>query len=205
MANNNSNQTKDIVNAPLFGNSTSNASDVGAESLTQLIQQILQLQNVSQAETESTQANTEALQQVSAQQSQTSGSSTLGSIGSTLENFLGLGSAISPLISGIASLFGGGGSDAPAPLDQYVAPAKVSVSAGVSDSFPGQAFGADYGQGNVPRAVDSAPSAAAAPQITVQVQALDSQSFLDHSADIAAALRLAMLESSVLTDVIAGA
>ena len=39
-------------------------------------------------------------------------------------------------------------------------------------------------------------------QITVQVQAMDSQSFLDHSNDIALAVRQAMLESSVLNDVI---
>ena len=39
-------------------------------------------------------------------------------------------------------------------------------------------------------------------QITVQVQALDSQSFLDHSHDIAQAVRQAMLETSVLNDVI---
>jgi len=39
-------------------------------------------------------------------------------------------------------------------------------------------------------------------QITVQVQAMDSQSFLDHSGDIALAVRQAMLQSSVLNDVI---
>jgi hypothetical protein len=39
-------------------------------------------------------------------------------------------------------------------------------------------------------------------QITVQVQAMDSQSFLDHSNDIALAVRQAMLETSVLNDVI---
>jgi hypothetical protein len=36
----------------------------------------------------------------------------------------------------------------------------------------------------------------------VQVQALDSQSFLDHSDDIAAAVRQAMLTSTTLNDVI---
>ena len=46
------------------------------------------------------------------------------------------------------------------------------------------------------------PGHSAPAQITVQVQAMDSQSFLDHSADIAMAVRQAMLESSVLNDVI---
>jgi hypothetical protein len=36
----------------------------------------------------------------------------------------------------------------------------------------------------------------------VQVQAMDSQSFLDHSGDIAMAVRQAMLQSSVLNDVV---
>jgi hypothetical protein len=205
MANNNSNQFKQILSAPLFGNSPSGTGSQGSESLAQLTQQLLQLQTVSQAQTEASQANTQALQQVNVQQSQSTGSSVLGSIGSALGDVLGFGFGLSPIISGIASLFGGGSSDAPAALTQYIAPGKVNVSAGVSDSFPGQAFGADYGQGNIPRPVDSsAAPVAPAPQITVQVQALDSQSFLDHSADIAAAVRQAMLESSVLNDVIAG-
>jgi hypothetical protein len=204
MANSSSNQFKQILSAPLFGDA-SGAGGGTAESLTQLTAQLLQLQTVSQAEVESTQANTQALQQVSIPQASTnSGSSTLGSIGSTIENIFGFGFGLSPIISGIASLFGGGGSSAPPPLTPYVAPGKVQVSAGVSDSFPGQAFGVDYGQGNTPRPVESSSAPASSAQITVQVQALDSQSFLDHSADIAAAVRQAMLESSVLTDVLAG-
>ena len=39
-------------------------------------------------------------------------------------------------------------------------------------------------------------------QITVQVQAMDSQSFLDHSDDIAQAVRQAMLNMSSLNDVV---
>ena len=41
-------------------------------------------------------------------------------------------------------------------------------------------------------------------QVTIQVQALDSQSFLDRSQDIALAVRQAMLQSTVLNDVIRG-
>jgi hypothetical protein len=39
-------------------------------------------------------------------------------------------------------------------------------------------------------------------QITVQVNAMDSQSFLDHSQDIARAVRQAMLNSNSLNDVV---
>jgi hypothetical protein len=184
------------------GGSGDAASSQVAETLTQLNQQLLQMQTVGQAQTEATTNNTQAVDQNTTQQSQ-SGTSTAGTIGQTLSSFFGIGSALSPLISGIVSLFGGGGgSSEPAALTQYVPPSKVNVSAGVSGAAPGQAFGVDYAQGGQPRPVDSTSPAAASTQITVQVQAMDSQSFLDHSNDIALAVRQAMLESSVLNDVI---
>ena len=55
--------------------------------------------------------------------------------------------------------------------------------------------------GGLPRPQPAA-SASTPTQITVQVQAMDSQSFLDHSNDIAQAVRQAMLESTTLNDVI---
>ena len=63
----------------------------------------------------------------------------------------------------------------------------------------GGAYGVDSGQGGAPRAMTNSSAAA---QITVQVQAMDSSSFLDHSQDIALAVRQAMLQSTVLNDVI---
>ncbi len=178
------------------------ASSQVTETLSQLNQQLLQLQTVGEAQTQATANNTQAVDQNTTQHSQ-SGGSTASTIGQTLSSAFGIGSALSPLISGIVSLFGGGGgSSEPAALTQYVPPNKVNVSAGVSGSDPGQAFGVDYAQGGQPRPVDSGAAAPASTQITVQVQAMDSQSFLDHSNDIALAVRQAMLESSVLNDVI---
>jgi len=46
------------------------------------------------------------------------------------------------------------------------------------------------------------PSSAPAPQITVNVQAMDSQSFLDHRSEIARAVRDAMLNSNSINDVV---
>lgn len=46
------------------------------------------------------------------------------------------------------------------------------------------------------------PNAPAAPQITVNVQAMDAQSFLDRSNDIAQAVRSAMLTMSSINDVV---
>jgi hypothetical protein len=171
-----------------------------SDSLTQLTQQLTQLQTIGQAQTQATTDNTQAVTQNKTSQSQKNGSA-LGSIGQTLSSTFGIGSALSPLISGIVSLFGGGGdSSAPATLTPYITPSKVSVSAGVNDS--GQVFGVDASQGGQPRPVVTAAGQAGPTQITVQVQALDSQSFLDHSNDIALAVRQAMLQSTILNDVI---
>ena len=126
------------------------------------------------------------------------GDSILGSIGSTLGGVLGGGLGLAPLISGLTGLFGGGSdSSTPTALPTYMAPLPVSLDAGFSEAGGG-AFGVDAAQGGSPRAMTSSPSS----QITVQVQAMDSSSFLDHSQDIAMAVRQAMLESTVLNDVI---
>ncbi len=125
------------------------------------------------------------------------GDSILGTIGSTLGGVLGGGLGLAPLISGIAGLFGGGDSSTPAALPTYMAPLPINLDAGFSEGGGG-AYGVDAAQGGAPRAMTNSPSS----QITVQVQAMDSSSFLDHSQDIALAVRQAMLQSSVLNDVI---
>lgn len=119
--------------------------------------------------------------------------STLGSVLGGVGSAFGLG--LSPLISGLAGLFGGGGdANATAPLVPYIAPPSVSVNAGISGSASG-VFATDTADGGVARGVPST-------NITVSVQAMDSQSFLDRSNDIALAVRQAMLESTTLNDVI---
>ena len=126
------------------------------------------------------------------------GGSILGTIGSTLGGVLGGGIGLAPLISGLTGLFGGGSdSSAAAALPRYMAPLPINIDAGFSEGGGG-AYGVDTAQDGAPRAMLSSP----APQITVQVQAMDSQSFLDHSQDIAMAVRQAMLQSTVLNDVI---
>lgn len=125
-----------------------------------------------------------------------------GSVGSTLLGVLGGGLGLSPLISGIAGLFGGGGDNSvPAPLVKFALPPSIQANGGISESG-GSAFAVDNPQGGLPRAAPAGGPAGAPAQITVQVQAMDSQSFLDHSNDIAMAVRQAMLESSVLNDVV---
>lgn len=168
-----------------------------ASEMEQLTGQLQRLQSLNEAALESMRTNTQVVQSSSSSTSSGSGST---SVGGTILSALGMGLGIGPLISGVLKLFGGGdASSAPPALTKFELPSSQSVSAGVSSVVPGAAFAVDYAQGNAPRPV-TVP--AAAPQITVQVQAMDSQSFLDHSNDIAMAVRQAMLETSVLNDVV---
>lgn len=160
-----------------------------SEEIARLADQLRQLQATSQAATESTQTSSRAA---------TGGGSSSDSVESTLLDVFGAGLGLSPLISGIARLFGSGrDNSAPPPLTRFALAPSVQVNGGVSEGV-GQAFAVDHPQGGLPRAVP----AASPTQITVQVQAMDSRSFLDHSSDIAQAVRQAMLESSVLNDVV---
>lgn len=169
------------------------AGNVGlSEVIARLADQLLQLQAASQAATESIQTRS---------RSTAGGSSSSGSMGSTLLEVFGAGLGLSPLISGIASLFSGGGDSATPALTRFALPPSIQVNAGVSESG-GPAFAADNPQGGLPRAAPAGGQTRSQAHITVQVQAMDSQSFLDHSGDIARAVRQAMLESSVLNDVV---
>src|SRR5262249_44115979 len=129
-----------------------------------------------------------------------SGKSTASTIGSVASTIFGSGLGLVPLATTIAHLFGGGGADTPAPLVSYLAPspiradlANVAGGAGIS-GFPG----VTYGQDGLPRTAQ----APAVPQISIQVNALDSRSIMDHSNEIADAVRQAMLNMHPLNDVV---
>jgi hypothetical protein len=96
-------------------------------------------------------------------------------------------------------LFSGGTSNAPPPLVKFALPPSVAFQA-ANVSGP-QTAGVDFSQSGTPRAIGSAPPSASQ-QITIQVQAMDSRSFMDHSYDIARAVREAMLNMHALNDVI---
>jgi tetrahydromethanopterin S-methyltransferase subunit B len=179
----------------LLGGSTSPLTG----QLTTITSQLQELQTINQAQMQSIEANTSALG--ASTSSKSGGTSTAGSVGNTLLDVLGLGSGLSPLISGLVSLFGGGGGGQTTTVTPYIQPLPVNLAAGFTGSAAGGASGVDYGEGGQPR---QTTAASAQQQITVQVQAMDSQSFLDRSNDIAAAVRKAMLETSTLNDVIRG-
>jgi hypothetical protein len=178
------------TNVPVGGSSGSTSALT--DQLSTIATQLEELQSINQSQTASTEATTNT-------SAQSSGTSTAGSIGDTLLDVLGLGSGLGPLISGLAGLFGGGGSSQTTAVTPYIQPLPINLQAGFSGSSAGGASGVDYGEGGQPRQTTAASTQQ---QVTVQVQAMDSQSFLDRSNDIAAAVRKAMLETSTLNDVI---
>lgn len=146
------------------------------------------------AQTQATSSNTDAL----AQNSQAKSSSSVGGVSdvlNTASSFLGGGLSVMPLVSLFSSLFGGGQSQQPAPLVPFSLPPSLNLQSTTS----GQEV--SWGENGLPRSA-AGGALNAGQQITVQVQAMDSQSFLDHSDDIAQAVKQAMLNMSSINDVI---
>ena len=181
------------------------SSDAFSSAVTEASRQINSLTSANQALIETVLANTQAVIQNSA--SQGGGKSVGRSIASTIFSS-GLG--LAPLVSSIVKLVSGGSQSASPPtLLQYVAPPALQLD--VADT-PGAGFGpanfqpVTYGQNGLPRLAaqdpPQRPASSQGTQISIQVNALDSQSFMDHSYEIAQAVRQAMLNSSSLNDVV---
>jgi hypothetical protein len=149
-------------------------------------------------------------------------------IESALTTFMEGGLGIVPLVSGLIGLFGGGNS-APPILEKYERPSSIDF---VSADTPNGLAAADYDQFGMPRLADTAlptsavtssspasstgvsdsstlgnganagQGGAAMPQMTLNIQAMDAQSILDRSGEIAQAVRSAMLNMSSINDVI---
>jgi hypothetical protein len=145
--------------------------------------------------------SSELVRMMAAQSSQAAASQSAAketqSAGSAVANGLLGGMGLSPLLRGLLSLFGGGDEEPAPALAKYAAPSAVRLDAGVSRNS-NSPVAVDYGQDGTVREV-----ATAAPQVVVNVSAMDTQSFLDRSDDIAQAVRRALLESHSLNDVIA--
>jgi hypothetical protein len=138
-----------------------------------------------------------------------------GDIGKSSGNFLLKGLTLAPIISGLIGLFRRDNeADTPAPV-RFSLPDPIRTEAGLAPD--GQTVLIDRGAGGQIRQLRQAEvafpqsgptrtgtqSGSNAPQnITVQVNAMDSRSFMDHSEDIARAVRDAMLHSHSLNDVV---
>lgn len=178
------------VGGPLQGDSGDSSGEISS-----LTTQISNLTTAEQTQISATQANTQAVTQNTS--SKGSGSSVAGQLGSAAESLFGGALSLSPILSGIVSLFGG--SSTSTPIAPFSLPPAVQNQAGLTAASGGQVSPVSYGQGGQPRSQTSAPTT----QVTVQVNAMDSQSFLDHSDDIAQAVKQALLNSNSLGDVIA--
>jgi len=119
-----------IPNPPTLSVGVSSDNGDLTNALSQAGQQIQQLQTAYQQQADLITQNTQALQSNTSSHGSSPGS-TLGSIASSL--FGGALGFLSPIISGIASLFGG--SSTPAALPVYTPPPPVSIN-GVLQSAP---------------------------------------------------------------------
>jgi hypothetical protein len=135
-----------------------------------------------------------------------SASRTGSTVGNAASNVLssardagGLGILASPLAGLLGRLFGGREDPAPAALTQFTLPPPIREELGVSAAAPGLEP-VTYRADGIARTTSA--SVPAPTTITVQVQTMDSRSFLDNSDQIARAVREAMLNSHPLNDVI---
>jgi hypothetical protein len=151
-------------------------------------------------------ANTKALQQ--------NGSILAGGVQSLLAGFVGsarggggIGSVFSsglglvPLGLKLAGLFGGKKRE-PEALPLFELPPSLSIEAANADGILAGLPRVVRGQREVVRKVEAGPSELRQPQVVVNVNALDTQSFLDRSSDIARAVRDAMLHMHPVNDMI---
>jgi hypothetical protein len=194
-----------IPNPPAISASVSSDNGDLTTALSQVGQQISQLQSAYQQQADLITANTQAVQS----NTSSKGGSVASTVGGVASSLLGGGlGLLSPLISGIESLFGG--SSTPAPLPVYTPPPPVDIT-GALQAVPSSAEASSASGGTSPAPAAQAPAPAAgsisqansAPQITVNVNAMDSQSFMDRSTDIANAVREAMLNMHPINDVVA--
>jgi hypothetical protein len=185
-----------IPNPATEGIGVSGAGGDLSTALSQAGQQIGQLQSEYQQQANLIAQNTQAVQNNTSAQGGHSGSSTAGHVVSSL--FGGAFGFLSPVVSGILQLFGGG-SPQPAALPVYTPPPPVAISGILHSATPSQSTAAPAASAQTANTSSTTYS----PQITVNVSAMDSQSFLDRSSDIANAVREAMLNNHPINGVVA--
>lgn len=159
-----------------------------SEQIARLTVGLDQLRVTAEVQTGELAINTQALEKNTLAKGSDAGNAAKGIASSIFSPVLRY-SPVTGLVAGIAKLFGGSKPEAP-PLIPYVAPPAIRYEGTISPT--GAAHVAER----------ATPAPAAAPTIQVQVQAIDSRSFLDHSDAIASALREALLRSHPVGDVL---
>lgn len=173
-----------------------------ARQLEALKRQLGAVEEISKLQAQQLEKNTRAVADSAAAQSGRSAGTVAQDIVSTVRGAGGLGVLGSPLAGLFSRLFRRGGDETPAVLPVASQPAPIREDLALPTSASGLAQVSYRGDG-VPRPVAAAtPSAAPVANLTIQVQTMDSRSFLDNSDQIARAVREAMLNSHALNDVI---
>lgn len=170
------------------------------ENMARLTAGLEQLRLTALSQIDSVTQNTQAVSDNTVAQSTKSGSSTASTLGRIFSPILSM-MGISPLVSGIAHLFGGGSSESQATLTPYVSPAPIQyqITAGAG-AQPGPESAP--GGSNAATTATASASTAGGAAVQINVQAMDSKSFMDHSDQIAAAVRDALLRAHPLADVV---
>jgi hypothetical protein len=122
--------------------------------------------------------------------------SALSGGGGLLDGLLGGGGLIGTVLSGIAGLFSSGSNSTPQPVPAFTMPLPIDADAAVGQSTGGQATAGNYGANGLVRPNSQSSN------VTVQISAMDSRSFLNRQNDIATAVQQAILSSHALSDTI---
>ena len=169
------------------------------ELVIQLIDQMAQLRATGQGHIDGLLENTKALADSSASRASSSTQQTVVNAAKSF-GLSALGSPVISLIEGIAGLFKHDPPPAQA-LTKFDFPAPVNFQGAVSPN--GQLSAYDYNASGQIRPYGQPLAAQGAnTNVTVQVQAFDSKSFMDHSGEIAQAVRQALLQNHALSDVV---
>jgi len=179
---------------------SSDSGQVLTENLNSLTRQVLVLIQTTSRQTDTLERNTKAM----VENTMSHIASRASDVAKATQRFLGpagAGLLASPLVSGLLRLFRNDKIEpGPDPVT-YQAPPSVNVFSGLTSENPDELTAVSYGQLGQPRVVSSLPKPAA-PPVTVNVNAIDTRSFLDHADEIAEAMRRAILNSHALSDVI---
>jgi len=171
------------------------------ETLWAVTRELDNLRAVTEHQIEVIGENTQAIVENTQRQSGGGVASVIGEVGKSVSGLFTSGVAFLPVLSGLVSLFGHSKSVEEAPPATYSMPPAMNLEYGLegdSGLVGGEIY---YDQSGQPR-VTATDRTVYAPQVTVQVQALDSRSFLDHSNEIAKAVREAVLNAHSLNEVL---
>ena len=170
------------------------------EDVSKIAVQLDPLRALVEKQTGTVTENTQAVAQNTVSQTHEGAASTVGAVAKTAAKTILGGLTLVPLVSALVGLFKGDKPEPP-PLAAYALPPAIQFQGAVQQDNSQGILPADYGQDGLPRAIPQGAQYYATP-VTVQVQAIDSRSFMDHSEDIARAVRDALLNAHALGDVV---